>query len=421
VSTAPLAGRVRRDKLPTVDDFDTLGRDSYDDPAQAEKSLASDPNKAEMSDSTRGAALSLAGLVKRYDESYAVDDISLQIPAGEFVTLLGPSGSGKTTTLNMIAGFTSADEGQIDLDGNSIDQVPSHKRNIGVVFQHYALFPHMTVADNVAFPLKRRRAARAERGERIAEVLKLVRMEEYAERYPRQLSGGQQQRVALARALVFEPRLLLMDEPLGALDKKLREWLQLEFKRIHSELGITFVYVTHDQEEALVLSDRIAVFNQGRIEQVGTATDLYERPETLFVAEFLGESNCFAGSYRRDGDRVVVTAEGLELRGPASQAFDGESAVLMVRPERVRIRAGEAVPSSGDNVLKGEVKQVIYLGSARKTELLLPGGHELVVRESVSVGEGPRAGEQVEAFWDPDDSVLLSGGTGNRDIGGHEA
>ncbi|MBS1877943.1 MAG: ABC transporter ATP-binding protein [Actinobacteria bacterium] len=363
-----------------------------------------------MSGSTRGAALGLTGLVKRYEDSVAVDDVSLEIPAGEFVTLLGPSGSGKTTTLNMIAGFTQADEGQIQLDGKAIDRVPAHKRNIGVVFQHYALFPHMTVEDNVAFPLKRRRMAKAERATRIDEVLDLVRMKDFVKRYPRQLSGGQQQRVALARALVFNPRLLLMDEPLGALDKKLREWLQLEFKRIHQELGITFVYVTHDQEEALVLSDRIAVFNHGKIEQVGTATELYERPETLFVAEFVGESNCFKGRYRRDGDLGIIASEQFELRGPAAHGGDDPNAVLVVRPERVNIRRDGISPSNGANILQGTVKQVIYLGSARKTEVVLSDGRELVVRESASVGTGPAAGQPVEVFWAPDDSVLLTGG-----------
>ena len=394
--------------MPTVDDSVRVGTEQG---GLVEPVVTSHPENTQMTDSTRGAAVCLTGLVKRYEDSVAVDDVTLDIPAGEFVTFLGPSGSGKTTTLNMIAGFTGVDEGQIELDGNAIGKVPAHKRNIGMVFQHYALFPHMTVEDNVAFPLKRRRVPKAERATRIAEVLDLVRMGDYAERLPRQLSGGQQQRVALARALVFNPRLLLMDEPLGALDKKLREWLQLEFKRIHQELGITFVYVTHDQEEALVLSDRIAVFNHGKIEQVGTATDLYECPETLFVAEFIGESNCFRGSHRRDGDHGVVASGQLELRGPAGVKPEDPDAVLVVRPERVCIRREGVNPSNGANVLQGTVKQVIYLGSARKTEVVLPDGRELAVRESASVGEAPGVGQLVEAFWDPEDSVLLTGGS----------
>jgi len=396
--------------LPTVDGSAKVGTEQG---GLAESVVTSHPENTQMTDSTRGAAVGapvcLTGLIKRYEDSVAVDDVSLDIPAGEFVTFLGPSGSGKTTTLNMIAGFTEADEGQIELDGNTIDKVPAHKRNIGVVFQHYALFPHMTVEDNVAFPLKRRRVPKPERTSRIAEVLDLVRMSDYAKRLPRQLSGGQQQRVALARALVFNPRLLLMDEPLGALDKKLREWLQLEFKRIHQELGITFVYVTHDQEEALVLSDRIAVFNHGKIEQVGTATDLYERPETLFVAEFIGESNCFKGRYRKDGEHGILESEQFELRGPAGSDAETPDAVLVVRPERVSIRREGVNPSNGANVLRGTVKQVIYLGSARKTEVVLSDGRELVVRESASVGEGPEAGQPVEVFWEPEDSVLLRG------------
>jgi putative spermidine/putrescine transport system ATP-binding protein len=399
--------------LPTVDDSYRV-ESNHGGLTEPVAVTDGEAEKAEMSGSTRGAAVGLTGLVKRYDESCAVNDVSLEIPAGEFVTFLGPSGSGKTTTLNMVAGFTQADHGQITLDGKAIDQVPSHKRNIGIVFQHYALFPHMTVEDNVAFPLKRRRMPKAERIKRIGEVLELVRMSDFSKRYPRQLSGGQQQRVALARALVFNPRLLLMDEPLGALDKKLREWLQLEFKRIHRELGITFVYVTHDQEEALVLSDRIAVFNHGKIEQVGTSTELYETPETLFVAEFVGESNCFRGRYRRDGGHGVVVGERLELRGPAVNTAEGDDAVLVVRPERVSIRREGVNPSNGANILQGTVKQVIYLGAARKTEVILSDGRELVVRESASVGEGAETGQQVEAFWDPRDSVLLTGESAER-------
>jgi putative spermidine/putrescine transport system ATP-binding protein len=356
-----------------------------------------------------GASLDLIGLVKRYGDSAAVADVSLNVPAGEFVTLLGPSGSGKTTTLNMIAGFVEVDEGEILLDAQPIADLPSHKRDIGVVFQHYALFPHMTAAENVAFPLKRRKVARPERERRVRAALDLVRLGDFADRYPRQLSGGQQQRVALARALVFEPRILLMDEPLGALDKKLREWLQLEFKRIHDELGITFIYVTHDQEEALVLSDRIAVFNDGRIEQVGTADDLYESPQTLFVAEFIGESNVFAGRVRHDGGgSYSLVGDGYELRACETTVADGVAGVLVVRPERLTIRRGHEPPSPDHNVLAGTARQVIYLGSARKVEVALPDGRAVVVRESVSTGEAIEPGAAVEVSWAPDDSVLVA-------------
>ena len=220
---------------------------------------------------------------------------------GEFVTLLGPSGSGKTTTLRMIAGFTSPTGGSIEIDGQDMTRVPPHRRDVGMVFQNYALFPHMTAAQNVAFPLRMRKQSRAEIDRRVGDALDLVKLRHLADRYPRQLSGGQQQRIALARAVVFEPRLLLMDEPLGALDRKLREALQLEIIRISRELGATVLYVTHDQEEALVMSDRIAIFNEGRIEQLGSGEDLYDRPASLFVADFIGESNILRGRYEADG------------------------------------------------------------------------------------------------------------------------
>jgi putative spermidine/putrescine transport system ATP-binding protein len=355
-----------------------------------------------------GAALDLKRLVKRYGDTAAVDDVSLNIPPGEFVTLLGPSGSGKTTTLNMIAGFVDVDGGEIMLDGHPIVDLPSHKRDIGVVFQHYALFPHMTAAENVAFPLKRRKVAKDERERRVRQALELVRLGDFADRYPRQLSGGQQQRVALARALVFEPRVLLMDEPLGALDKKLREWLQLEFKRIHSELGITFIYVTHDQEEALVLSDRIAVFNEGRIEQVGTADELYESPQTLFVAEFIGESNVFAGRVEHRGDTHSLVGDGYDLRACDANVPHGSSGVLVVRPERFTVRRNGNRPGDNHNVLRGRVRQVIYLGSSRKIEVDLPDGRSLVVREPVSAGDPVSSGDEVEVFWAPEDSVLVA-------------
>ena len=228
----------------------------------------------------------------------------------------------------------------------------------------------------------------------------------FAERYPRQLSGGQQQRVALARALVFNPRVLLMDEPLGALDKKLREWLQLEIKRIHKELGITFVYVTHDQDEALVLSDRIAVFNSGRIEQLGPSEELYERPQTLFVAEFLGESNVFPGRVRRNGDLVSLAGEGYELHAARSDVEHGAPGAVVVRPERLELATGAATPAA-DNVLRGRVRQVIYLGSARRVEVELPGGHRAIVREQASAATSLHDGEEVQLCWAAADSVVL--------------
>jgi putative spermidine/putrescine transport system ATP-binding protein len=283
-------------------------------------------------------ALAIRGLRRRFGDVMAVDGVDLDVAKGEFITLLGPSGSGKTTTLRVVAGFLAADEGSIEIDGQEMRNVPPYKRDVGMVFQNYALFPHMTAAQNVAFPLQMRGVSRTEQRERIAEALEMVKLPKHGERYPRQLSGGQQQRVALARAIVFRPRLLLMDEPLGALDKKLREALQLEIMRISRQLGSTVIYVTHDQEEALVMSDRIAIFDQGRIQQLGSGEDLYERPRSTFVADFVGESNLLRGRLEReDGaawlvhgtwrwrvDPALAEAQGVGEDGPAA---------LVVRPE----------------------------------------------------------------------------------------
>ena len=265
--------------------------------------------------------LQLDSVSKAFGNVVAVDSISFALAEGEFLSLLGPSGSGKTTTLQMIAGLTHPTFGQILLSGKPIGPLPPYKRDIGMVFQNYALFPHMTVAGNIAFPLEMRDMSRAEISRRVENVLKLVDLPGFADRYPRQLSGGQQQRVALARAIVFEPTLLLMDEPLGALDKKLREQMQLEIKHLHKRLGVSIIYVTHDQDEALVMSDRIGVFNRGRLEQIGSAEQLYEQPMTRFVAEFIGESNMIRGAVREaaNGRCALDTGDG-PLRG-RSRAF----------------------------------------------------------------------------------------------------
>ncbi len=298
----------------------------------------------------RGAPIELRGIVKRYGAMTAVDAVSLAIAAGEFVSFLGPSGSGKTTTLLMIAGFVAPNAGAILLGGADITRLPPYRRNIGMVYQSYALFPHMTVARNIAFPLRMRGMRKAEIRRRTERVLGLVRLEGFEDRLPNQLSGGQQQRVALARALVFEPPLLLMDEPLGALDKKLREELQVEIKRIQREIRSTVVYVTHDQEEALSMSDRVVVMNRGRIEQVGSPSELYERPRTRFVADFLGAANFLeAEIIRRDGTALLRTRNGtlLEATLPEGAVFGG-SALVAIRPERVRLgpRAGAPRASS---------------------------------------------------------------------------
>ncbi|GLW96111.1 ABC transporter ATP-binding protein [Microtetraspora sp. NBRC 16547] len=353
----------------------------------------------------RGARIELTDLSKRYGDFAAVDDISLVIEPGEFMTFLGPSGSGKTTTLNIIAGFVHPTSGTLKVDGAAIEATPAHKRDMGVVFQHYALFPHLTVAENIAYPLKRRGMPKARRAELIRAALDTVHLGDYGHRYPRELSGGQQQRVAVARAIVYSPRVLLMDEPLGALDKKLRDWLQLEIKRIHAELGTTFVYVTHDQEEALVLSDRIAVFNHGRIEQVGPASEMYERPATLFVAKFLGESTVLRGEATREGDGSVVGVCARTLR--AAGHIDGPRAAIVVRPERIAVQPRGHQPEPDRNVLPATVTSEIYLGSSRKLELALPDGSTALVRESAGTLSDARPGDEVTLTWRVEDSVLL--------------
>jgi putative spermidine/putrescine transport system ATP-binding protein len=354
---------------------------------------------------SRGARIELTGLTKRYAGFVAVDDVSLEIEPGEFMTLLGPSGSGKTTTLNIIAGFVGATAGTLTVDGTAIESTPAHKRNMGMVFQHYALFPHMTVAENIAFPLKQRRVPKARRAELVAAALATVHLGEYGHRYPRELSGGQQQRVAVARAIVYSPRVLLMDEPLGALDKKLRDWLQLEIKRIHAELGTTFVYVTHDLDEALVLSDRIAVFNNGRIEQVGPAAELYERPSTLFVAKFLGESTVLRGEASPEGADSTVGVCARALRAPGR--VEGTRAALVMRPERLAVRPGGQEAEPGWNALPATVIGEIYLGSSRKLELTLPDGSPALVREQAGALSEARTGDEVTLTWRVADSVLL--------------
>ncbi len=356
-------------------------------------------------------ALVLGGLRKRFGEFPAVDGVDLEVRRGEFVTLLGPSGSGKTTTLRMIAGFLTQDEGSIRIGGEEMTRVPPHRRDVGMVFQNYALFPHMTAAQNVAFPLQMRNVPRQEQRQRIAEALELVKLATFGDRYPRQLSGGQQQRIALARAIVFRPRLLLMDEPLGALDKKLREALQLEILRISRQLNATVVYVTHDQEEALVMSDRIAIFDKGRIQQLGTGEDLYERPTSVFVADFVGESNMLRGRFERGGDGTWLQRGSWRWRvDPASAGVsglvDGEAAALVVRPEHLRVVAVDA-PRNGANGVDAAVTEVLYLGPTRKIELALPDGLAAVVREPAGTAGDWRPGDQVRLEWSVERAVVV--------------
>jgi putative spermidine/putrescine transport system ATP-binding protein len=357
-------------------------------------------------------ALVLRGLRKQFGEAMAVDGVELAVRKGEFVTLLGPSGSGKTTTLRMIAGFTTQDEGTIEIGGDDMSRVPPHKRDVGMVFQNYALFPHMTAADNIAFPLQMRGVSRAQQQKRVADVLALVKLERYGQRYPRQLSGGQQQRIALARAVVFGPRLLLMDEPLGALDKKLREALQLEILRISRELGATVIYVTHDQEEALVLSDRIAIMDGGRILQLGSGEDLYERPSSLFVADFIGESNILRGEFSRDGDAGWLSRGTWRWR-VAGGALAGRDvtdgpAALVIRPEQLLVESFEAEDVDGRNSLEASVTEVLYLGATRKVELALPDGASAVSRQNAGSGAEWHRGQRVRLSWAPSDGVLVA-------------
>lgn len=352
----------------------------------------------------QGAAIHLEQLTKRFAgvEEPAVDAINLDIAPGEFMTLLGPSGSGKTTTLNMIAGFTHVTSGRILVNGNDIVSLPTHKRNMGMVFQQYALFPHMTAAQNVAFPLQQRRVRKGEIERRVKDALDLVHLGDYEDRYPRQMSGGQQQRVAVARALVFDPQVLLMDEPLGALDKRLREQLQVELARIHRSLGLTFIFVTHDQEEALSLSDRIAVFNRGHIEQVGTAAQLYERPETLFVSGFLGDSTVIPGVMEKDG---LATELGLLKVNADHPIAMGDPAAIVVRPERLHVLSSE--PAAGTNVLDATVTDVVYLGSSRKLVLQTALNMAAVVRETAGETSAVGPGDRVLLTWLAKDAVVV--------------
>jgi spermidine/putrescine ABC transporter ATP-binding subunit len=356
-----------------------------------------------------GAAVSLVALEKRFDSVGAVRGVSLEIESGEFLTLLGPSGSGKTTTLMMIAGFEQPTAGDIAIDGRSVVAIPPHRRNIGMVFQNYALFPHLTVAENIGFPLKQRGVDRAGRARQVAESLAMVRLSGYEARYPRQLSGGQQQRVALARAMIFRPRLLLMDEPLGALDKQLRESLQIEIRRLHAELGITFVYVTHDQEEALTMSDRIAVMNEGVVAQLGAPEDLYNRPDSRFVASFIGESNFLSGIVRGiDNGFVMADCAGTMVRAvPRGERRQGEEIVLTVRPERLRF-VDMASDKAAENRISATVTDAVFAGERCRYLLQGQGGIPLVLKEPSDMAARRRApGDTTEIAWAASDTLVV--------------
>ena len=346
---------------------------------------------------------------KSYDgEILVVKNLNLDIARGEFLTMLGPSGSGKTTCLMMLAGFEPATHGEITLNGKPINNVPPYKRGIGMVFQNYALFPHMTVRENLAFPLEVRKMSGSEIDERVKRALEMVRMPEFGSRRPGQLSGGQQQRVAVARALVFDPDLVLMDEPLGALDKNLREEMQYEIKHIHETLGVSVVYVTHDQSEALTMSNRIAVFDDGIIQQVSTPDELYERPENAFVAQFIGENNRLMGTIKKVNGKactVEVDGGGSVEALPVNIGAVGERATLSLRPERVTINPEDG---SVPNVFEGTVEELIYLGDHIRSRINVCGHDDFIVKVPNAAGhEALEEKAKVKVGWKKDDCRAL--------------
>jgi spermidine/putrescine ABC transporter ATP-binding subunit len=355
-------------------------------------------------------AIELQQVTKRYGEDRVVERVTLDIRPREFFSLLGPSGSGKTTTLMMIAGFASVDEGSILVDGGDIVGTPPQRRGFGMVFQNYAIFPHMNVFENVAFPLRARRLAQDEINSRVGWALGLVRLEPFADRFARQLSGGQQQRVAIARAIVFHPRVVLMDEPLGALDKNLRYDMQVEIKEIQRRLGMTVVYVTHDQEEAMNMSDRIAIMNRGRIEQVGVPSEIYERPANIFIGRFLGEANLIEGEIERvaEGVATLRAIDNLDLRARAPEGLErGQSASLFVRPERIAIAAAEAPASAALNRVVGHVRRISFLGNIVRYVIEVAPSVAFTVDVQNTGALRLGAGETARISWAVEDSIIL--------------
>ena len=374
-------------------------------PVRASENAATAPS----TDLGLGARVVLNDVTKYYGDVGAVSGVSLDIPPGEILTILGSSGSGKTTTLLIVAGFHAPSSGNVWIDGRDITYLPPERRNVGIVFQHYALFPHMSVAENIAFPLRMRGLRSLDIRSKVTAALELVRMSGFDTRYPSQLSGGQQQRVALARATVFQPPVLLLDEPLGALDKKLRDSMQLELKEMQSKTGITMIYVTHDQTEALSLSDRIAVMHDGCIEQIGTPSDLYERPATLFVADFVGDSNFISGvvTSRRSDECLISTPDHLSCVAIVSNSVHVGSAVeILVRPERIVV--GECAESLSNSFL-GTVEDVSYVGDAIKYRVAL--SERTVVTGKVSnTGHSARElekGTSSRVGWRAEDAIIF--------------
>jgi spermidine/putrescine ABC transporter ATP-binding subunit len=380
-------------------------------PVEAAAAAAEFVPPASAATPPRRGAIELRGLTKRYGDDTVVDAIAISIAPGEFFSLLGPSGSGKTTTLMMVAGFVRPDGGAVLLDGADIAAVPPQRRGFGMVFQNYAIFPHLNVFENIAFPLRARRWAKDAVAARVGWALDLVRLGRFGARHPHQLSGGQQQRVALARAIVFHPPLVLMDEPLGALDKNLRFEMQVEIKEIQQRLGMTVLYVTHDQEEAMSMSDRIAIMNHGRIDQVGPPGEVYERPANPFVGRFLGEANLIEGTVAaQSGDvaRLLLPA-GQELRAPGGVGCGDGQGMLFVRPERIEIRPGAA--AAGDlrqNVLAGRIRRCSFLGNIRRYAVDIDGTAPVTVDLQNAASGAPLAvGATVVLRWPVADSLIL--------------
>jgi putative spermidine/putrescine transport system ATP-binding protein len=345
--------------------------------------------------------LIIEGLSKQYGSVTALEPTNLTVPTGEFLTLLGPSGSGKTTLLQMVCGLVEPTSGRILIDGRDQTQTPVHQRDIGLVFQHYALFPHLTVAENIEFPLRMRALPAADIKQRVKDVLTMVQLDHLAARFPRELSGGQQQRVALARSFVYQPSIILMDEPLGALDKKLREHMQIEIKQLHRETGATIIYVTHDQEEALALSDRICLMNHARIEQLGSPHEIYAHPATAFAADFIGISNIFRGQVdtASNGEIRLSTRHG-KFRLPAGAIYSGAEAAIVIRPEQISLGGSDA------NTVVGRVTDAVYAGSETRLIVDLDEGETVIVR--LPPGQPtPAYGERATLGWHPDAAVLV--------------
>ena len=361
------------------------------------------------SSANSASALSLVNIAKHYGAVKALDDVSFELKKGEFLTMLGPSGSGKTTSLRVIAGFVAPTSGQLLIDGRDMTGVSPQKRNIGMMFQDYALFPHMNVADNVAYPLETRGVARAERRKRAMEMLEIVGLAHCADRFPKQMSGGQQQRVALARALVFNPDIVLLDEPMAALDKKLRTQMQIEIMHITKQVGATVVSVTHDQEEALVMSDRIAIFKDGRLAQIGTPQDLYTHPKSEFVADFIGEANILRGKLRHDGALAVIEGPGwrasLAKNDPRVAACSANPS-LVLRPERIHVNLPGA---DGSNGAEGVIVDKIYLGTEYRLIVRLAEDAVIQLRSrDIATIAGLNASDSVRLSWQPEDLVIIA-------------